>query len=502
MRIGIIDLGTNSVRFDIHQILPNGGSRRLYRERLMVKLGHGVFQTGTLAKKTSACTLDAFKLFRGIGDQFCVEQYVAVGTSALRDARDGRAFVNKVKASTGIDLRVISGAEEARLIADGFLRNEAKNLKSRFLLIDIGGGSTEFTIGAKGQRKGSVSLNVGAARMKQLFLGESLPPSSEAITRLREHVELTIRRNSMLRDVSNTVCFGSSGSIRALCKLARKKNSSISRKRLDQLVNQLSSSSRTQLLTMPRMEEDRVDLILAGALILQTIMHALNIDDISVSDTSLRDGLLNQAAHRAVIRQSSHFQAVSVERQQLDRRLTVLFGSRRDHDSRRDFAHRLFEGLQPIHHLSARAKEIFLIATSMLSLGHLLRDQGRGGPLASLALCSDVIHLSEGDRLVIGQLMLNQFSTKVEKEDLPFSRDRATLDMFQALFVLQRTFLALTSCFSAAPRIASVQISRQRVRVRILARATSGLSQLRLDAVQEAFKSTFKHGIDLTIAKG
>ena len=183
MRFSLIDLGTNAVRFDVHELLPDGGSRRLHRERLMVRLGDGVFQGGRLSRSGMDRTLAAFESFARTSKDLRVEKVAAVGTSALREASNSDELTGLLRRRTGIEVRVISGAEESRLIALGVLRNE-KTPKGVFSVVDVGGGSVEIILCRDGRAGRSVSVDLGVARLQQAFLKAS-PPRPEALETLR-----------------------------------------------------------------------------------------------------------------------------------------------------------------------------------------------------------------------------------------------------------------------------------------------------------------------------
>ena len=144
-RLALIDLGTNAVRFDVHELTAAGVPRRLHRERLMVRLGEGVFQSGRLSRAAVARTVAAFQSFRRTCIDLRVDKTVAFGTSALREASDSERFIRLLRDKTGIEVRVISGADEARLIALGILSHENVP-KGLFALVDVGGGSVEITL--------------------------------------------------------------------------------------------------------------------------------------------------------------------------------------------------------------------------------------------------------------------------------------------------------------------------------------------------------------------
>src|SRR4051812_15920802 len=124
MRIAVIDLGTNSVRFDVHQFGPGRVVRTPHRDKIMIRLGQGVFTHGQLDSDAIDRTVHAFHGFKKIATDLRVSRILALGTSALREAADAPKLVARVRKSTGIEVRVISGPEEARLIALGILSNE------------------------------------------------------------------------------------------------------------------------------------------------------------------------------------------------------------------------------------------------------------------------------------------------------------------------------------------------------------------------------------------
>ncbi|MDB5037025.1 MAG: Exopolyphosphatase, partial [Bacteriovoracaceae bacterium] len=133
MRLAIIDLGTNSVRFDVVEVAEGGQILKLHREKLMIRLGDKVFLRKRLDPHAIGVCIDAFRSFKSTLEDFHVKRVIAFGTAALREARDGARLIEKIKRQTGITVRIISGDEEARLIAKGVLKNES-SLRGRFAL--------------------------------------------------------------------------------------------------------------------------------------------------------------------------------------------------------------------------------------------------------------------------------------------------------------------------------------------------------------------------------
>ncbi len=304
MQIAVIDLGTNSVRFDIQQ-WDTKRPIRLYREKVMVKLGEGVFLRGRLDVQAKKRTLRAFLKFHRVMRRLKVDQVMAFGTSALRESRDSKEFLRLLQKKTGIRIRIISGKEEARLIALGILAHERIPSK-KFALVDIGGGSTEISLCQKREMLEGDSLRLGTARLQQLFL-QKIPPSPQKIFQLRGLAWRELREmrpNYSWPQVSRII--GSSGTIRSLARMLQKKpdrkkvgrKKTIDLKDLSKLIERMSSMSRSQLLRVPQMEKKRVDSILGGAILLEECMLALGARKLTTTEYTLRDGILAEAIRK------------------------------------------------------------------------------------------------------------------------------------------------------------------------------------------------------------
>lgn len=144
--IGIIDLGSNSLRLMLVRILPDGSHTVLNQVKNMVRLGEGAFETGHLREESMARTINVLRGMAEMCGVYGASEVIAIATAAVRDAANGPDFMRRVKEKTGIDFRVVSGREEARLIYLGVSSGLA-HTESLRLFIDIGGGSTELVVG-------------------------------------------------------------------------------------------------------------------------------------------------------------------------------------------------------------------------------------------------------------------------------------------------------------------------------------------------------------------
>jgi exopolyphosphatase/guanosine-5'-triphosphate,3'-diphosphate pyrophosphatase len=290
LRLAIIDLGTNSVRFDAYALLKGGRPERLHREKRMLRLGEGLYGKGKLAPKAEARLHAALHDFSRMISDWGVEEVWACATSALRElnAETRKKLLSEIRRRHGIRLRVISGRREAELIAEGILENE-RLPKGNFALIDIGGGSTELSFCQGRRRLKSLSLKLGALRLQQLCL-RAQPPGSVELLALRALLRESLPKT--LPQVSHVI--GSSGTIRCLARLAAHAGKRFNPAFLRELNARMAGLDRRGLLRIPGMEVKRVDLILAGSLLFEELVTHLGARTLSASSYSLRDGALSE----------------------------------------------------------------------------------------------------------------------------------------------------------------------------------------------------------------
>jgi exopolyphosphatase / guanosine-5'-triphosphate,3'-diphosphate pyrophosphatase len=296
--MGIIDLGTNSVRLDIYEIKGHKVTRVL-RERKMIRLGDGVYTHGKITPAVMSRAMKALLSFRKILNQYPVNHVVSVGTSAVRTAKNTKVFLTKVYDQTGINVRVITGREEGLLIAQGILSN-VKTPKGNYALVDIGGGSTEISICRGKKVLHTLSLPLGANRLNQIFL-HSVPPIQK---RGRPHPVLLMRQyiKNELMTFSKRVAkykiegvIGSSGTIKTISKILKPKNSNgkpVSRKWLVYLNAEMQTMTRSEIMRIKNIEPKRIDMLLAGSILFEEILYALDSKVFWATDFALREGLL------------------------------------------------------------------------------------------------------------------------------------------------------------------------------------------------------------------
>ena len=502
MRLGIIDLGTNSVRFDIHLVNLSGQVRLLYREKLMIRLGEGVFLKNKLNPNAVHRTIHAFRSFKRTASLFHAERIIAFGTSALREALDATVLIELIQKTTGIDIRVISGEEEAQLIALGILTHE-KPIKSRFALIDIGGGSTEISICREKRVLHSASFPLGVARLQQLFLKVNLSKSSDpgkaqVISSFRKYVKTTLLPKILSEDWPQvTKIVGSSGTIRALERILKKltgKNG-INRRDLSKLVHSMSSLTPSQLIKIPGMEPKRIDLILSGGILLEECMEALDAKELSFTPYSLRDGILNREIQLLSPKKEMDIQ---FQLESLYSKAKKL-GCPESHMKQvMSLAETLFERTRNVHQLSPRWKRYLSAAAILHDVGSMITPTHHELHSYYIIKNADFPSMEKWESEFIAQLCLKHNSGTLSKKDLDFAKTKSEKNTFLWLLAILRLADSLDRGHKSKIKIHQVKIDSKEVKLTLSARGSIALEILRAEQKKALFEKVFKRKLTVT----
>ncbi len=296
-----VDIGSNSVRLKIARSTPRG-LVAIHEDREVTRLGESVFRSGFLSPEAIANTVKVLRRFHRSVQESGVDAIRVVGTSALRDARNSRAFHEWVRSATGWTVEIISGIEEARLIHLGLV-SAMRIGASPMLMMDLGGGSCELTISMKGHIRNTVSLPLGAVRLTSEFLHHD-PPRKPEMRQLQGFVSREINRTAdrILRAKPRAVIAtsGTAESLAAVChgmyKTKGSRSAVVSRtqmRRIAKMLTRLTLEKRTQLSGIgPR----RAEIIVAGAAVYAELMDRCRLASFRYSPLGLRDGLLAQMA--------------------------------------------------------------------------------------------------------------------------------------------------------------------------------------------------------------
>jgi exopolyphosphatase / guanosine-5'-triphosphate,3'-diphosphate pyrophosphatase len=306
MRLAAIDIGTNSIHMIVVQVRADLSFEIIDREKDMVRLGAGGLDGRSITPTAMAAALQTLAKFKRLAETHKVDEIVAGATSATREADNGGDFIAEVARQTGIRIRVISGAEEARLIhlAAGYGVDIGA---STGVVVDIGGGSVEVTLGSATQMTMGKSFKVGVIRLTERFV-KSDPLSGRDERRLTKH--LAHEMGSYLEQVAERGydrVIGTSGTILSLGALASSgdsdsleelRNRRVSAKSLHRLRKRLTSMTLEERLAFPGLDPRRADLSVAGSVLLDTIIRKLGADEFTLCDLALREGLVLDYIHR------------------------------------------------------------------------------------------------------------------------------------------------------------------------------------------------------------
>ncbi|KAF1085816.1 Guanosine-5'-triphosphate,3'-diphosphate pyrophosphatase [Sporotomaculum syntrophicum] len=292
MKIAAIDVGTNSTRLMVAQISPSGKVQPELRDLKTTRLGQGI-QGGLLIQAAIDRTLAVIAEFALRAERAGAQKIVVAATSAVRDADNREEFANRVHSATGLDLAILSGSMEARLSFQG-VTNALGDIGNA-LVIDIGGGSTEFIWQSAGETR-FVSTNVGAVRATESGCGND---------KIREIIDDTLRA-VQLDDPGEVIGVG--GTITTLAAMAQLMRHYLPEKihgfrltldKVDELYRLLNNMTIEERKRLPGLQPQRADIIPYGTCILSTILHGLARDSLLVSEADILEGLIWEAAFNA-----------------------------------------------------------------------------------------------------------------------------------------------------------------------------------------------------------
>lgn len=299
MRIAIIDLGTNSLRFDVYDIYDDEEFSLIHREKFMIRLGDDVFTTGQISDKVMDRALETFDLIKVYIKDMKIKETFAYATSAMRTADNAKKFIKKVQKKIDVDIQIISGKEEAEKIALGILENE-RLPSNRCLFVDIGGGSTEISFVKDKGVSWAFSMPVGSLRLKQLFFEEfyelGIKKREKMIAEAKVHVQQVLENTNQHFDKKEIEdVLGSSGTIKSISRLIRKhyaQTPPLSYDNIELLLSKLTGSSYEDLIGMKGLEPKRRDLIVPGLVLFLCVLDYYGGTSVYTTRFALRDGLL------------------------------------------------------------------------------------------------------------------------------------------------------------------------------------------------------------------
>ncbi len=441
-KIAAIDVGSNAMRMVVGEVDESWRVNTLENIRLPVRLGQDVFSEGVLEKATIQQTEEAFLRFKHMAENYRVQKMRAVATSAAREASNSDLLVDRVFRVSGIELELISGEEEARLIHQAVVHT--LNLKNkRTLLIDIGGGSIEVTISTGQNIVSTESYNMGTVRLLENLDGDH--KSKHHFAKLvREYAEAA--RYRIERDIGEEkiqICAGTGGNVEEIGRLRQKlfKGDSdrfVMLDELKQLIERLDRLSFEERITRLKLRPDRADVILPASVVLHMIASEAGVKQISIPNVGLKDGILLDIAeelsrlpqpHR---REQAWESALHMGRKyQFDETHALLTAK---------LAARLFEQSRPLHDLDESNLLLLEMASLSHDIGHFINSLDHEEHGYYLLTVNRLFGLTAREQRIVASLVLYHRRLSPSTDDANFKslpqKDRIIVNKLSALLRL------------------------------------------------------------------
>ncbi len=303
-RLAVLDLGSTSFSLVVVDVAADGDLVRVLRKRSTLRLGAHTNDAGAIPEEDCLRAIEAVRRLRAKADRAGCDTLFPVGTAILRDASNARELTSSISDVLGQPVRILSGEEEARLSYTAIQRR-LELAGTQILAADLGGGSLELAAGIDRHPQWMTSLPIGVTRLHAEWV-HSDPPSAAEVLAIQDHVRERLEpRRPELSESSRARFVATGGTIRALARLALAWRSPtdrselngmiLARKELEKVLARLMRASNEQRLAMPTVQSRRADLLPAGALIVDTLMIALGLDELTVCDWGLREGVLLEA---------------------------------------------------------------------------------------------------------------------------------------------------------------------------------------------------------------
>lgn len=375
-RIAIIDLGSNTARLIVMEATPGHSYRLVDEIREVVRLRQGMTDEG-LSEEAIGRAYSTLRLFSRFCTSTKTDVVIAAATSAVRDAANGAAFVERVTSELGLPLRILSGEQEAFYGVIGAI-NEIPMAQG--VILDIGGGSAQLSQIESGQSTRGNSLRLGALALTERFISKD-PAADKDVARLQDDIRSQLEMIDWLPSVRGRQTIGLGGTIRNLAKIETRRQDSplntlhgfsLTRDSLDASIASFRKLPLAKRQRIAGLSPDRADIILSGALVVRGVLDILGVDELAISTSGLREGLFLEHfwdhLPYPVIPDVRRFSVLNLAR---------TYGYQQTHAQHvRHLAGRLFDQLLPLHGGTTGDRELLDAAALLHDLGTVIAYDG------------------------------------------------------------------------------------------------------------------------------
>jgi exopolyphosphatase/guanosine-5'-triphosphate,3'-diphosphate pyrophosphatase len=412
-RLAAVDIGTNSFHLIIADVEGNSANFKILgREKEIVRLGTGSTDMKFLTEDAITRGINTLKRFKGLADA-AGAQLRAIATSAVREAVNQNEFIKRANDEAGVKVEIASGFEEARFIYLGVLQ-ALPVFDKKILLIDIGGGSTEFLIGQKREVFYDNSLKLGAIRLTQRFFNSD-KTESKAVKECRKFIKGTMNPvKRQLENINFDTAVGSSGTIVNIANMirisktgepeGRLNNFTFTKEELYEITEKIIEAKTEKLrLKIPGLDPSRADIITAGALILEQLFKELKIKQLTVSDFALREGIiLDTIETRLALKEHNHLTDI---RYKSVMQFAENFKYEKGHsDHTATLALKIFDQTKNIHKLGSLEREYLEAAAILHEVGCFVSHSQHHRHSYYLIRNSELLGFTENEKEIIANI--------------------------------------------------------------------------------------------------
>ena len=298
MKLAAVDIGSNAIRFQISSVLDNGKQvlfKKMEYIRFPLRLGHDVFSTGRISKESAGRFVKLMKTYKLLIDLYKADGFMFCATSAMRESKNGKDLVSRVKKEVGVTIHIINGQKEADLINKAIFSYLSED--KVYLHIDVGGGSTEFNIYQKGKKTASRSFKIGSVRVLEHH------DSPQIWDQMEDWLKLHVRKSH-----KSVIAVGTGGNISKIYELSGvREGSAVSLEKMKKVREMVAGKSMEQRIYDLRMNPDRADVIVPASSIYIRAMEWAGSKNMIVPEVGLKDGIILHLYEKNLRRKNVQF---------------------------------------------------------------------------------------------------------------------------------------------------------------------------------------------------
>jgi len=504
-RYAAVDIGSNSLRMEVAEVIPGAPGKVLASDRQVTRLGESVFRTGKVSPEAIALVC---KVLGAMAQQYKKLEVIgvrAVATSAIRDSSNQEEFLAKASEAIAAPVEIISGQEESRLIHLG-VQSRWPHSKQRVLLIDVGGGSAEVIHGENGHLREAVSKPLGAVRLTEVFIKND-PPAPAELRRMQEYIEEKLA--AAMRRIGRwrwDRVIGTSGTASAVvCAVNQVSQAKVdhadrlraSTAQIRKLYEELCARNLDERRKITGIGPKRAEIIIPGAAVLLRFLQDLQLPSLYYSAAGLRDGIIADLAMRGVGHELSELDR---EQRRVVETMARRYGVPLQHARKvANLANKLFTSLHQLHDLPPPTGKLLEAAAYLHDVGHYVSESRHHKHSYYLVANSDLPGFNNRERELIANLC------RFHRKAMP-AADHANLDALNGderralmlLIPLLRIADSLDRSHEERVETLECHVREGQVLMRLGSKSDIDLEQWAAERSAEAFRNVYGREIVLS----